>query len=153
MAQTSNQQSSGLSPRAPDFTPVGDLTGPGTPGVPAPVDSIGRSGVALMQGGQMCAMLILPVVTNWHFSRSFRLIFLNIYQKLSFRLDLISLTTLVQTHFACLLSSQINRKRVYWTREEADQRSNLQRTTRFRTRQERQDYLIVRKNDRTRDPL
>ena len=61
MANPNNQQTSGLSPRAPDFAPVGNLTGPGAPGVPAPVDSIGRSGVALIQGGQMCAMLILPV--------------------------------------------------------------------------------------------
>ena len=61
MASPNNQQSSNLSPRAPDFAPSGDLTGPGAPGVPAPVDSIGRSGVALMQGGQMCAMFILPV--------------------------------------------------------------------------------------------
>ena len=56
-----NQPASGLSSRAPDFIPVGNLTDPGAPGVPAPVDSIGRSGVALMQGGQMCAMFILPV--------------------------------------------------------------------------------------------
>ena len=61
MAHSDNQQQSGLSPRAPDFTPTGDLAGPGVPGVPAPVDSIGRAGVALMQGGQMCAMFILPV--------------------------------------------------------------------------------------------
>ena len=61
MASPNNQQTFGLSPRAPDFTPVGDLTGPGAPGVPAPVDSIGSSGVALMQGGQMCAMFILSV--------------------------------------------------------------------------------------------
>ena len=61
MAQTNFQQQSGLSPRAPDFAPVGDLSGPGIIGAPAPVDSIGRSGVALMQGGQMCAMFILSV--------------------------------------------------------------------------------------------
>ena len=61
MANTDNQQQSGLSPRAPDFTPAGGLTGPGAPGVPAPVDSIGRSGMALAQGGQMCAMFILSV--------------------------------------------------------------------------------------------
>ena len=61
MAHSDNQQQSGLSPRAPDFTPTGGLTGPGAPGVPAPVDSLGRSGVALMQGGQMCAMFILSV--------------------------------------------------------------------------------------------
>ena len=61
MANPNNQQSSGLSSRAPDFIPSGDLTGPGAPGAPAPVDSIGRSGVALVQGGQTCAMFILPV--------------------------------------------------------------------------------------------
>ena len=61
MASSNNQQQSGLSPRAPDFVPFGDLTGPGAPGVPAPVDLIGHSGVALMQGSQMCAMFILPV--------------------------------------------------------------------------------------------
>ena len=61
MANTDNQPQSGLSSRAPDFVPFGDLTGPGAPGVPAPVDSVGRSGVALMLGGQMCAMLILLV--------------------------------------------------------------------------------------------
>ena len=61
MASPNNQQASGLSPRAPDFAPASNLTGPGAPGVPAPVDSIGRSGVALMQGGEMCAMFILLV--------------------------------------------------------------------------------------------
>ena len=61
MASSNNDQQSNLSPRAPDFVPFGDLSGPGVPGGPAPVDSIGRSGVALMQGGQMCAMFILPV--------------------------------------------------------------------------------------------
>ena len=61
MAFSDNQQQSGLSPRAPGFIPSGDLTSPGVIGVPAPVDSVGRSGVALMQGGQMCAMFILPV--------------------------------------------------------------------------------------------
>ena len=62
MAHSDNQQQSGLSPRAPDFVSSGGLTGPGAPGVPAPVDSIGCSGVALMQGGQMCAMFILLVL-------------------------------------------------------------------------------------------
>ena len=61
MASSDNQQSSNLSPRAPDFVPFGDITGSGAPGVSAPVDSIGRLGVALMQGGQMCMMFILPV--------------------------------------------------------------------------------------------
>ena len=61
MASPNNQQASHLPARAPDFTPAGGLTGPGAPGAPAPVDSIGRSGVALMQGGQMCAMFILSV--------------------------------------------------------------------------------------------
>ena len=61
MANPNNQQASGLSPRAPDFNPARDLSGPGVIGAPAPVDSIGRSGVALMQGGQMCAMFILSV--------------------------------------------------------------------------------------------
>ena len=61
MANPNNQQQSGLSPRAPGFTPVGDLIGPGVIGAPAPVDSMGSSGVALMQGGQMCAMFILSV--------------------------------------------------------------------------------------------
>ena len=62
MATSNNEQQSSLSPRAPDFVPFGDLSGPGVPGGPAPVDSIGRSGVALMQGGQMCAMFILLVL-------------------------------------------------------------------------------------------
>ena len=61
MASSNNEQQSGLSPHAPDFVPFGDLTGPGAPGVPAPVDSMGRWGVALTQGGQMCVMFILPV--------------------------------------------------------------------------------------------
>ena len=61
MALSNNQQASGLSPRAPDFAPTGGLTGPGAPGVPTPVDPIERTGVALMQGGQICAMFILPV--------------------------------------------------------------------------------------------
>ena len=59
MASPNNQQASGLSPHAPDFVPFGYLFDPGVPGGPAPVDSIGRLGVALMQGGQMCAMFIL----------------------------------------------------------------------------------------------
>ena len=46
-------------------------------------------------------------VTNWHFSRSFRLIFLKHLRTLSFRFDLITLTTLVLNHFACSLGSQI----------------------------------------------
>ena len=62
MANPNNQQAFGLSSRAPDFIPVGNLSGPGVAGVPAPVDSVGRSGVALMQGGQMCAMFILLVL-------------------------------------------------------------------------------------------
>ena len=61
MAASNNEQQSSLSPCAPDFIPFGDLTGPGAPGVPAPVDSMGCLGVALMQGGQMCVMFILPV--------------------------------------------------------------------------------------------
>ena len=61
MANPNNQQPSSLSSRAPDFIPAGNLSGPGVAGGPAPVDSIGRSGVALMQGGQMCAMFILSV--------------------------------------------------------------------------------------------
>ena len=60
-SHSNNQQQSGLSPRAPDFAPSGSLSGPGVIGTPAPVDSLGRSGVALMQGGQMCAMFILLV--------------------------------------------------------------------------------------------
>ena len=54
MAASNNEQSSSLSSCAPDFISFGDLTGPGAPGVPAPVDSIARLGVALMQ-------FILPV--------------------------------------------------------------------------------------------
>ena len=61
MANPNNQQQSGLSSRAPDFIPTGNLSGPGVAGAPAPVDSLGGSGVALMQGGQMCAMFILSV--------------------------------------------------------------------------------------------
>ena len=61
MANPNNQQASHLSALAPDFAPTGRLTGPGAPGVPAPVDSIGRLGVALMHGGEMCAMFILLV--------------------------------------------------------------------------------------------
>ena len=62
MASPDNQQASHLSARAPDFNPAGNLSGPGVSGAPAPVDSIGRSGVALVQGGQMCAMFILSVL-------------------------------------------------------------------------------------------
>ena len=62
MAASNNEQQSSLSPHAPDFVPFGDLSGPGVPGGPAPVDSIGRLGVALMQGGQICAMFILLVL-------------------------------------------------------------------------------------------
>ena len=47
------------------------------------------------------------------FHALFRLIFLTKLRPLSFKLDLIILATLVQTHFACLLGSQINGKRVY----------------------------------------
>ena len=61
MAASNNEQQFNLSPRAPDFVRFGDLSGPGVPGGPAPVDLMGHSGVALMQGGQMCAMFILLV--------------------------------------------------------------------------------------------
>ena len=43
----------------------------------------------------------------------FHVLFALFFLTLSFRLDLIILTTLVQTHFARLFSSQINKKRVY----------------------------------------
>ena len=62
MANSNNQQAPSLSSRAPEFIPVRDVTGPGAPRAPAPVDSVGTSGVALMQGGQMCAMFILLVL-------------------------------------------------------------------------------------------
>ena len=68
--------------------------------------SMSRSAILLRE---FCNM----AVTNWHFSRSFRLIFLKNLRTLSFRLCLIILTTLVLNHFACSLSSQITRKRVY----------------------------------------
>ena len=47
------------------------------------------------------------VVMNWHFSRSFRFIFLNTDNLYLSELHLINLTTLIPTHFACLLHSQI----------------------------------------------
>ena len=52
-------------------------------------------------------------VMNWHFSRSFRLIFLNTYDLYLSRSYLINLTTLVSNHFAYSLCSQVTRKHVY----------------------------------------
>ena len=52
------------------------------------------------------------VVTNWHFSHSFCLIILNIYDPHLFRFHLVKLTTLVSYHFACSLCSQIKKTRV-----------------------------------------
>ena len=53
------------------------------------------------------------IVTNWHFSRSFRLIFFNTYDRYSSRSGLINLNTFISNHFAYSLRSQITRKRVY----------------------------------------
>ena len=52
-------------------------------------------------------------VMNWHFSRSFRLIFLNTYGHYLSRSQLNNLTTFVSNHFAYSLCSQITRKHVY----------------------------------------
>ena len=52
-------------------------------------------------------------VTNWHFSRSFRLIILNAYDPYLSEPSLISLTTLVLNHFAYSFCLQKNRERVY----------------------------------------
>ena len=73
---------------------------------------------------------------------------------LSFRFDLIILTTLVLTHFACSLSSQI--KRVYWTHDVADTTFILQRAARFKTRQKPSSIvwgLSPRQDHRRRHPL
>ena len=49
-------------------------------------------------------------VTNWHFSRSFHLIFLNTYDPYLSRSHPINTTMLVSNHFAYSLCSQITRK-------------------------------------------
>ena len=59
-------------------------------------------------------------VTNWHFSRSFRLIFLHAYNPYLSEHRFINLTTLVPIHFACSLHSQITRKCVYRTHDVAN---------------------------------
>ena len=69
-------------------------------GVPA-------TSLELLSLGVLCVM-------NWHFSHSFRLIFLNTNDLYPSRSCLINLTTLVSYHFACSLSSQIMRKHEYW---------------------------------------
>ena len=66
MASSNNEQQSSLSTRAPDFIPFGDLAGPGVPGGPAPVDLVGRSSVALMQGGAMYVMLFCQQFSMTH---------------------------------------------------------------------------------------
>ena len=66
MASSNNEQSSSLSARAPDFIPFGDLSGPGVPGGPAPVDSMGCSTVALMQGGVKYTMVFCQRFSMTH---------------------------------------------------------------------------------------
>ena len=62
MASSDNEQQSSLSARAPDFIPFGDLSGPGAPGDPAPIDSLQGSSMARMQGGAMCVMLFISIL-------------------------------------------------------------------------------------------
>ena len=66
MASPNNQQQFSLSPCAPDFVPFGDLSGPGVPGDPAPINSAGCSTVALMQGGAMYAMVFCQQFSMTH---------------------------------------------------------------------------------------
>ena len=61
MASSNNQQTSNLSAGAPSFDPSGNLSGPGVPCGPAPVDLVGRSTVACLSGGVMCVMLFISV--------------------------------------------------------------------------------------------
>ena len=63
--------------------------------------------------GQVRVILVMGIVMNWHFSRSFRLIFLNTYDLYLSRSGLTNLTTLVPNHFAYSLCSQETRKHVY----------------------------------------
>ena len=64
---------------------------------------------------RVCAnqVKIDELVTNLHFSRSFRLIFLNTYSHYLSRSQLNNLTMFVSNHFAYSLCSQITRKHVY----------------------------------------
>ena len=66
MASFNNEQQSSLSTRAPDFIPFGDLSGPGTPGGPAPADSVGCSTVAAMQGSAMYVMVFCQQFSMTH---------------------------------------------------------------------------------------
>ena len=66
MASSNNRQQSGLSAHAPDFVSFGDLSGPGVPGSPASIDSVGHSTVAVMQGSAMYAMLFCQRFSMTH---------------------------------------------------------------------------------------
>ena len=59
--------------------------------------------------------LIPMFVMNWHFSRSFRLIFLITDVLYLSRSYLIKLTTLASNHFVCSLYPTDNQKHVYWS--------------------------------------
>ena len=88
-----------------------------------------RTGVGLTALGMMFSLSLRPGVDivieqpdssgmgigvmNWHFSRSFRLIFLNTYDPYLSESHLINLTTLVLNHFDYSLCSQVTKKHVY----------------------------------------
>ena len=72
MASSNNKQSSSLSAHAPDFVPFGDLSGPGVPGDPAPVDSLQGSTVVGMQGSAMYAVVSCQRFSMTHIIVVFR---------------------------------------------------------------------------------
>ena len=98
-----------------------------------------------------------PIVTTWHFSRSFHFYFIVLtlvvtVQSIMSNTTSHSLLSISPSNFvsdhqrksnsACIQSQNV-----------ANTTLKLQRTARFKTRHKRQDYLIVRQNDRTSHPL
>ena len=93
----------------------------------------------------------MPVM-NWHFSRSFHLIFLkthNPYLSSSYRTKQ---PTLASNHSNCSLCSQIKQKHVYWMYDVPDTMFILQRVTCFKQDKTTKLYSIgVRPQARQQD--
>ena len=72
------------------------------------------------------------IVMNWHFSHSFTLFFLTLTIFIIQGLILSNITRSFQTHFDCLLCSQITKTRVFSPINIANSAFILQWTTRFK---------------------
>ena len=90
-----------------------------------------------LNGGQ-----IQTSVTNWHFSRSFRLIFLNTYDPYLLRSYLIKHNTLVLNHFNCSLCSQMIKSMCIQSHYVVNTTLKLQWTARFQTKQNTSSMVV-----------